>query len=256
MAASDTRLAVANWKLNPGSIGEAKELFLEIRKEASRRGRVETVVAPPYPYLAELRKLTTGKHTFLGAQDLFWEEKGPYTGEVAASMLTSVGVSYVIVGHSERRALGEGNEEVAKKVVAGLKAGFTTILCVGEGERDTNGRYLSFVEEQLRSALQGVPQRSLGKLVVAYEPVWAIGSGTAATPEDVHEMTIFIRRTLTSIYSRTLADRVRILYGGSVNEENVRALIDDGMVDGFLVGGASLKPRAFGAIIGALHEKR
>lgn len=247
------RLIVGNWKMNPLTVGKAKELFIDIRKESSRRTNVETVIAAPGVYLAELRKLTTGVNTKLGAQDVFWEKEGTYTGEVSVPMLESLGVSHVIIGHSERRALGERDEEVAKKVMAALKGGMTTIVCVGESDRDSQGKYLSVVEDQLRSACAGVPKAALKNLVVAYEPVWAIsagnGKGKTATPADVHEMTIFIRRILTSIHERAAADRVRILYGGSVNEENAALLFQDGMVDGFLVGGVSLKPKAFAQIL-------
>ncbi len=251
------RLAVANWKMNPPTVGKAKELFLEIRKHSSRKTNVETVIAAPFTYLAELRKLTTGKHTKLGAQDIFWESFGTYTGEISAPMLASVGVSHVIVGHSERRALGETDEVVAKKAKAAIAGKLTAVVCVGESERDTNGRYLSAVEAQLRSLCAAVTPTMLKQLVVAYEPVWAIsrgdGKGSSATPEDVHEMTIFIRKVLTSIYSRPAAERVPLLYGGSVNQGNVDALLADGVVDGFLVGGASLKPEEFSVILSALH---
>lgn len=252
-----TRLAVANWKMNPPTIGKAKELFLEIRKEARKRSRVETVIAAPYVYLAELRKLTTGSYTKLGAQDIFWKSFGTYTGEVSASMLASVGVSHVIVGHSERRALGETNEQVAQKTHAAVSGKLVAIVCVGESERDTSGAYLSVIEEQVRTALAHVTPAALKRVVIAYEPVWAIstgdGDGKTATADDVYEMTIFIRKILTGLYSRAAAERVTILYGGSVNEHNAETLVNDGMVNGFLVGGASLKPHEFTTIISALH---
>lgn len=255
---STHRTVVFNWKMHPPEVGKAKELFLDIRKAAARRPRVETVVAAPFPYLAELRKLTTGKHTKLGAQDAFWERAGAYTGEVSASMLASVGVSHVIVGHSERRALGETNDMVSRKVAATTRAGLVAVVCVGESERDPHGRYLADVEAQVRAACAGV--RTPKRLIIAYEPVWAIsagdGNGTTASPEDVHEMGIFIRRILSDIYARRTAEQVRILYGGSVNETNAHQLLSDGMVDGFLVGGASLKPSAAAAILSAAHGSR
>lgn len=251
------RLVVANWKLNPSTIGKAKELFIDLRKEATRRRNVETVIAAPSVYLAELRKLTTSMRTKLGAQDVFWEKEGTYTGEVSAPMLASVGVSHVIVGHSERRALGEADEVVSRKVAAATAAGLTAILCVGESTRDTQGQYFSTVEAQLKSACAGVPKAALKRLVVAYEPVWAIssgdGKGKTATPEDVHEMVIFIRKVLTSLYERTPAARVPILYGGSVNEENAAVLLAESEIDGFLVGGASLKPQSFASILSAAN---
>ncbi len=252
------RLIVGNWKLNPLTVGKAKELFIDIRKESSRRNNVETVIAAPFVYIAELRKLTTGVHTKLGAQDVFWEKEGTYTGEISAPMLESLGVSHVIIGHSERRALGETDEQVGKKVSAALKDKLTAIVCVGESERDAHGKYLSVVEDQIRAACADVPKAAFKNLVVAYEPVWAIsagnGKGKTATPADVHEMSIFIRRVLTSIHDRSSADRVRILYGGSVNEENAAELFSEGMVDGFLVGGVSLKPKAFAEILSTAQK--
>lgn len=257
VSAVPKRLVVANWKMNPGTLAEAKALFLDIKKEASRRARVQTVISAPYPYVFELHKLAAGSRTLVGAQNVFWKKEGTYTGEVSAPMLASVGVSYVIVGHSERRALGETDEQVAKKVTAVIRGGLSVVLCVGESERDTSGRYLNVIETQIRTALLGVPKTVLGQLSIAYEPVWAIsggdGKGKTATPGDIHEMTIFIRKVLTSVYSRSSAERVRILYGGSVNEDNAQALMQEGMADGFLVGGASLKPRAFAAILTAAN---
>ena len=252
------RTVIANWKMNPATLAEAKALFLGIKKEASRRSRVETAIAAPFVYLPELQKLIAGSRMRLAAQDVFWEKEGTYTGEVSVAQLASVGVSHVIVGHSERRALGENDEQVAQKVAAVQKGGLTVVLCIGESERDTTGRYLNVIETQLRSALANVPKTALGNLRSAYEPVWAIshgdGKGHTATAGDVHEMTIFIRKVLTSLYTRPSAERVRILYGGSVNEGNASVLIEEGNVDGFLVGGVSLKPRAFAAILTAANE--
>lgn len=255
---STHRIVVFNWKMNPATVGKAKELFLDIRRAAARRANVETVVAAPFPYLAELRKLTTGKRTKLGAQDVFWERAGAHTGDVSASMLVSVGVSHVIVGHSERRARGETDEDVARKAAASIRAGIVPIVCVGEHERDPQGRYLAHVEMQVRAAASAV--RSARQLIIAYEPVWAIssgdGKGRTAQPEDVHEMVIFIRRILSDVYSRRAAEHVPILYGGSVNESNAAALISEGMVDGFLVGGASLHARTASVILSAAHATR
>lgn len=255
------RIVIANWKMNPGTLAEAESLFLDIKKEAARRTKVQTVIAAPYVYLPELHKLVDKSRMRIGAQNVFWKKDGTYTGEVSVSMLVSVGVSHVIVGHSERRALpekmGETDEQVAKKVAAVIKGGLSAVLCIGESERDSTGRYLSVIETQLRTALSGMPQAALKQLAIAYEPIWAIstgdGKGKTATPGDVHEMTIFIRKILTSLYTRPPAERVRILYGGSVGGENAAELMQEGMVDGFLVGGASLKPRAFAAILTAAN---
>lgn len=251
------RIVVANWKMNPNTLPEAKKLFLESKKEAVRQKKVQTIIAVPFVYFAALRTLMTGSRTKLGAQNVSWWKDGTHTGEISAAMLINLGVSHVIVGHSERRALGENNEHVSRKVSAALKEGLVVILCVGEVVRDTGGYYLSIIETQLRTACAVVPKAMLKSLIIAYEPVWAIsegaGDGQTATPDDIHEMTIFIRKILTNIYNRPSAERIPVLYGGSVNEENASVLTQNGMVDGFLVGGASLQPHVFGAILTAAN---
>ncbi len=253
------RVVVANWKMNPRTLAAAKVLFLESKAEASRRTRVQTIIAVPAVYLGALSPLMkTSRSCKLGAQDVFWEQGGTYTGEIAPAMLMSVGVSHVIIGHSERRALGETDVMVARKVAAAIKEGLTAVLCIGESTRDSGGGYLSVVEQQLRSACVGVPKSKLTSLIVAYEPIWAIstgdGKGQTATPGDVYEMTIFIRKVLTTLYTRPSAERVCILYGGSVNEENASILVREAMINGFLVGGASLKARTFAPILSAANE--
>ena len=164
-------------------------------------------------------------------------------------MLKSVGVRYVIVGHSERRARGENNEEIGLDLKSVLKSKVNAILCVGETERDKQGNYFTAVEAQLRAALADVDKKELSNLSIAYEPVWAIGTGDTATPEDAYEMKLFIQKLLVDRFGRTAAEKIRILYGGSVNRTNAETLLTDGKVDGFLVGGASLKATDFGFII-------
>lgn len=248
------KLVIANWKMNPGAIGDAKKLFLDTRTASSRLAHVETVVAPPFPFLAELRKLSSGKRTLLGAQNVHFEKSGAYTGEVSAPMLLSLGVSHVIVGHSERREMGETDESVNKKIHALTKAGLTAVVCVGERERDAAGAYLGFVEEELIAAFQGVTKKQLKNVVIAYEPIWAIGTGNTATPEDAYEMRIFIQKIMTDRYDRKAAMNVPVLYGGSVKAANAESLLSDGECDGFLVGGASLKAKEFGVILKAAQK--
>ena len=245
--------------MNPDTIGKAKKIFLEVRKHVSRKSLTTYVaVAPPAPYLSELERLSPSQRVKLVAQDMFYEKEGAYTGEISLAMLKSVGVEAVIIGHSERRALGDTHEEIRKNVAAALAAKLTAILCVGETKRDSQGNYFTFVEEQLRHALSGVPKAKLKQLVVAYEPVWAIGTGKNATPEDVQEMQLFITKVLVDIFGRTAANSVRIMYGGSVKAKNADELITVGNVDGFLVGGASLDPDEFISIIKIVesHVKR
>jgi triosephosphate isomerase len=243
-------LLIANWKMNPRTLGEAKELFREIKKLA-RHGSF--VIAPPTPYLGELGRIKGTAKIGLAAQDCSAETLGAHTGDIAASMLKSLGASYVIVGHSERRAKGETDDMVRGKAGQIIKAGLSAVICVGERERDTAGRYFGIVESQVRDALKGIPAAKLAQVVIAYEPVWAISTSAAharaATPEDAHEMIIFIRKILTDLYGRQKAQGVKILYGGSVDQKNVADLARGAGAQGFLVGGASLRPRDFGMIV-------
>ena len=245
-------LVVGNWKLNPATAAAAKELFIDVRKAAKTAGKkAVVVVAPPFPFLGELAKLTPSGSVGLAAQDVFYENKGAFTGEVAPSMLASLGVQYVIVGHSERRAMGESDATVAKKAAAALKAKLTPIVCIGESKRDSHGHFYSFVAKELKQSLSGISKQQAGKLVIAYEPIWAIGTGKHATPEDVEEMQLFIKKELTKIYGRNVAHKIPVLYGGSVKPKNAAELYEKGQVNGFLVGGASLRGRDFSEIIKA-----
>jgi len=235
--------------MNPMTLAAAKRLYQDVRKGIAHQRGAHVVVAPPFIYLSEISKQSLSKTVHLGAQDAFWEKLGARTGEVSAAMLKNLKVSHVIVGHSERRALGESNEEVNKKVHTLLKEGMTAVVCVGEERRDNSGNYLNHIEKQVRRASEGVGKAKLGQLVIAYEPIWAIGSGKSESPADVHEMRLFIQKTLTDIYGRNMAARVRVLYGGSVKPDNAHALMEEGAIDGFLVGGASLKANDFVSIV-------
>lgn len=243
--------------MNPGTMGNARKLFLDIRErigKARMKSPVTVAVAPPYPFIGMLAELSPTHRIELSAQDVSAEPTGAHTGEVSVSMLKSLGVQYVIVGHSERRAHGERDEEIGKKLTQVLKARMHAILCVGEKARDKAGNFFSEVERQLAAALAGIPQGSAGRFIVAYEPVWAIGSGKHAEPEDAYEMKLFIRKVLTDKLGRAAAERVRIIYGGSVNRTNAEALLSEGQVDGFLVGGASLRASDFAFIIQAARD--
>lgn len=252
-------LVVGNWKLHPRTLAEAKKVFLATKEASAKASKVDVVVCPPYPFLSELSYLYKGTKPTLGAQDLFYEEEGAYTGTVSGSMLKSVGVKWVIVGHSECRARGDTNKIVAKKLRAALLSEFTVILCVGEKERDHHeGEYYAFVRDEIISALEGVTVSELARLVVAYEPIWAIGgkASDAVTPQTLHEMTIHIRKVLTERYNNTLAKTVRILYGGSVKPDNAASLLREGFIDGFLVGGASVAPAEFAVIIDIAQKSK
>lgn len=246
------KLIIANWKMNPSSIKDAKKLFIGIRQTASKLRNVQTVVAPPFLYLTELNKLYLGHRIKFAGQDVFWADKGSFTGEISSAMLKGVGATYVIIGHSERRALGENNEDVNKKVISVIRAGLTAILCIGESNRDhKDGTHLLFLTRQLESALDNVPKNKLSKIVVAYEPIWTIGKREeeAMRPEELHETVLFIKKTIVNLFGKKSALKVPILYGGSVERGNTEALFVEGMVDGLLIGHASLKVNEFNNIL-------
>lgn len=243
-------LIIGNWKMNPGTKQSARRLFKDVQKGVARIRDVDVAVAPPDVFLSLFDKT---KRPVLCAQNVHWEKLGPRMGEVSVVMFKDIGVKEIIVGHSDRRAAGETNEEVNKKIHTVLKEGLTAILCVGEQKRDTGARYFNFIEKQIHEACAGVAKTKMSQLVIAYEPIWAIGTGKNATPNDAHEMKIFIQKVLTHLYGRNVAMRVRILYGGSVNAKNAEALLTEGMVNGFLVGGASLRSEEFIEIIKIAH---
>lgn len=247
-------LIIGNWKLNPTTSAEAKALFLGVRKKLKKDEKVAVVVAPPFPFIPDLSRLAPASRLPLAAQDVFYEESGAHTGEVSATMLASFGVSHVIIGHSERRANGESDLVVSKKIQAALKRKLVPVVCVGERERDGQAKFYGFVEAQLRSLATGLTARQMAQVVIAYEPIWAIGTGKTATPEDVKEMQLFITTVLTKLYDRSTGKRVRIIYGGSVKPDNAQALHLGGGMEGFLVGGASLKADDFISIIHSISK--
>lgn len=246
-----TALVVGNWKLNPSSLADAQKLIDGIGKKYKQKELQHIAVAPSFVHLSEVAKKIGKKPIALSAQDVGTEVMGPFTGEVSAGQLRDLKVEYVIIGHSERRAMGETDEQVQKKVLLALKHKLTPIVCIGERERDTQGNFFTFVETQVK-ALAGVLQASdIKKVVIAYEPIWAIGTGKTATASDVKEMQLFLFAVLTKLYDKPTAQKVTLLYGGSVKPDNAKELHKEGGMNGFLVGGASLKAEDFLAIIKA-----
>ncbi|HZV48383.1 MAG TPA: triose-phosphate isomerase [Candidatus Dormibacteraeota bacterium] len=243
-------LLAANWKMNPLSAGAAAELAGDVLPAAREHaGRVEVALFPPFPWLLPVARVLEGTEVGLGAQDCHWEASGAFTGEVSAAMLAGW-CDWVIVGHSERRIhFGEDDGMVARKAAAGLAAGLDVILCVGEREEEfVDGRTGAVIERQLRAGLEGVEARGGRRLVVAYEPVWAIGTGRNADPDHAGRTIGLIRRTLVDVLGRP-GQEVRVLYGGSVNAANVASYVGLPTCDGCLVGGASLKAAEFSRMI-------
>ncbi len=254
MPKQDRRPIVAgNWKMNK-TVAEAQALVRELRGMVSMvRDRVEVVVAPPFTAIAPVVKALEDSNVQVAGQNCHWEPSGAYTGELSAGMLKEAGCRYVILGHSERRQyFGETDETVNKRAGAVVKEGLIPILCVGEtlGEREAN-RTLEVVGRQVKGALQGFSAAEVATFVLAYEPVWAIGTGKTATSDQAQEVHAFIRRTLAELYDAGTADKVRIQYGGSVKPDNAAELLGRPDIDGALVGGASLKAGDFAAIVKA-----
>ncbi len=247
------KLIVANWKMNPQTPSEAEKIFLGIAEIAKNSKNTEVVVCAPFVFLPFLKK-KNNKKIVLGAQNVYAELEGAYTGEISPKMLSSLGVKYVIIGHSERRAEGEKNEFIAKKVKQSLKCGLTPIICVGERERDHGHLYLGVVKHQVEEALSLIPKANIKNVVIAYEPVWAIGKNAlrAATAEESMEMSIFIKKTLADMVGPQMAHSVRVLYGASVDPKNTSDFILHGGVDGLLVGRDSLNPKKFDMIINSV----
>jgi len=236
--------------MNPGTFAEAKKLFAGIDKQTSKASRVTTIIAPPYLYIARLK----GKHVSLASQDMFYEEKGSFTGKISAAMLLDAGIKYVIIGHSESRKLGDTNQSVNKKVHAALKTELTPIVCIGEEIRNDDGHHLEFLRAQVTESLWGVSKKQMEKVIIAYEPVWAIGGAIAMSPHDVHEMYLFIQKVLRETWKGVSASTVPVLYGGAVDPTNAAAIVNEGQVDGLLVGRQSLVVESFASIISILNE--
>jgi triosephosphate isomerase len=239
-----------NWKMNK-TVAEAIELVKQLKASLSGVEGVEVAVAPPFTALSAVRKELEGSPIQLAAQNLFWEEKGAFTGEIAPSMLKEVGCHYVILGHSERRQFfGETDETVNRKVRATLSQGLKVIFCIGETLKEREGgKTFAVIERQVPGGLKDIGKEEMRSIVIAYEPVWAIGTGKTATPEQAEEVHRFIRKKLVELYSKEIAEGVRIQYGGSVTPENVKALMGQENIDGALVGGASLKSETFSKIV-------
>jgi triosephosphate isomerase len=238
------KLIVGNWKMNPHSLTEARRVFSAVAKVSATLKKTEVAVCPPAVFLGDFEP---GGKIALGAQNIHFEKEGAFTGEISAAMLSSLKAKYVILGHSERREMGETDEIIAKKVFSALEAGLFVILCVGEKERDAECTYLETLKNQIETSLSGVPIKMLSKLIIAYEPVWAIGAKAKGVvlPEELLETIIFIRKVLSGMYDQPSAHAMKILYGGSVDEKNAGSFMKECGANGLLVGRASVEPKKF-----------
>ncbi|NNF99882.1 MAG: triose-phosphate isomerase [Desulfobacteraceae bacterium] len=247
---SRTPLIAGNWKMHktgPEAVGSACKL---VELTADTAG-VETMIAPTFTALSEVAEAIGGSQIRLGAQNLHWETHGAFTGEISGDMLTAAGCQYVIIGHSERRQyFGDTDEIVNKKVTAALSAGLNPILCIGETETQREAdETFNILDKQVQKGLEDLSENDLNTLVIAYEPVWAIGTGKTATTEQAQEVHLFVRSLIDKKFGKALAQSLRILYGGSVKPSNVKELMGMPDLDGALVGGASLDPETFSQLV-------
>ena len=250
------RIIIGNWKMSPQTLAEARVAFLKIKKTCKKLRRTQAVICPPFVYLHSFKALVS-KQCMLGAQDLFWEREGAYTGEISAGELVDAGARFVIIGHSERRALGETDEDAAKKISAAVREYLLPVLCVGEADRDERGEYTKYIVRQVRHGLRGLKREHLSRIHIAYEPIWAIGARArhAASPDDVFEVSILIRKTLAGMYGKESAENATLLYGGSVDEKNTKEFLEKGGMRGLLIGRASIDPKTFSRILMSAEER-
>ena len=244
------KIIVGNWKMNPATLVEAKKLFGAISADKAKKN-AEIIICSPAVYLSELLKLNKNKKIVLGAQDCSSSPGGSHTGSISCSMLKSAGAKLAIVGHSERRKAGDYDDIINQKIKLVLKGGLRAVLCIGEKEHDTDGQHLKELKFQLQSALFGLPKSQFKNIIIAHEPVWAIGAEAtgADTPDNFCHNRLFIKKVLSDLSSPKIAQEIPILYGGSVNVQNAESFLNEGQADGLLIGRESLKPANFLKII-------
>lgn len=251
------KIIAANWKMNMTQAESAR--FVEsLLLELGDISDVDVVIVPPFTAIAKVNEsLGKAQNIKVGAQNMHWERNGAFTGEISAALLRDLFVRYVVLGHSERRTLfGETNEIVNRKVRAAHEAALRPIVCIGETlEQRDKGKVTKVLASQMRGSLAQLTEKELQETVIAYEPIWAIGTGRTATPEQAQEAHAYIRQIVGEMFDETTGERVRIQYGGSVKPENARALMSQPDIDGALVGSASLDPRSFAQIVNAAREE-
>ena len=249
-------ILVANWKNHPSSLNEAQALLKNLSKKRKLFRKINLFIAPPFPYFESVSKRISG-FSQLAAQNLSSLPIGNYTGQVTPDIFKSFGVRLAIVGHSERRGFGETSEHIARKIKTALRAGIVPLVCFGEKERDKDGEHFEFLRHELKNLLGGLSRKDITKIALAYEPSWAIGKSyqDAIDPTELSQIIVFIKKVLSDLFGRALAEKVPILYGGSVEPANAKKLITSSGVRGFLVGHASLNAKSFENIARAITSK-
>lgn len=245
-------IIVGNWKATPATLKEATMLIKKTEKRLKNK-KEKYLLACPDIFIKPLSEIVS--HGIIGSENINGFEIGQTTGNTTASMIASAGAKFVILGHSEVRAKGEGNENISKKIDLALNQKLTTILCIGEKSRDSHGEYLTFIEEEIKQCLSLARKEMFSDLIIAYEPIWAIGAKNPATIQECFEIVIAIRRTLAKEFGIDSAKKVRVLYGGTVTKENAKDFIEEGGVDGLLIGRASQNASDFSSIILSCHNK-
>jgi triosephosphate isomerase len=244
-------LVIGNWKMYASTLDQAKEIIKKNRAAAGELRRTEVVACPPFVFIHALASKSESTLK-VGAQSVSIHETGAHTGEVSAAMLRDSGVTYVIVGHSETRAAGDTDANIALRLKAVLEAGMHGVLCVGELIRDENGAYLDTLKAQIHASLANIPTNLAKHIVLAYEPVWAIGAKEAMVPDQIYEMSLFVKKVFADVFSQDQAMKVTVLYGGSVNALNAAEIVKVGQVDGLLVGRESVNPTGFADLLKAV----
>ncbi len=246
-------IVVANWKMNPASYKEAKQLFDATRKAAEKTKNSSVVVAPPAIFLRALSLGYQGKKISFAVQHAHFDTRGARTGELSMPQAKDAKASYVLIGHAERRGMGETDDDVRKKTAAALALKMVPIVCVGEKARAHDGEHFDIVRAQLRTALADVAPAKIGSVIITYEPLWTIGKEAAMSPHEMHQMAIFIRKTVVDLFGEA-GHSIKILYGGSVDGKNAAAMLRDGDVRGFLVGRASINAVEFTALLQTIEQ--
>jgi triosephosphate isomerase len=251
---SHERLLVGNWKMNPGTLEEAKNIAKKTRAAAANCKHTRVVACPPFVYIAPCAPREKEHNFNMGAQFVSLHESGAHTGEVSAGMLKDLGVEYVIVGHSEERAAGDTDALISKRITALLDAGLIPIVCVGEKTRAEDGSHFDFLREQIKNTFADVAKKYAREIILAYEPIWAIGAKEAMKPEEVYEMSLFVKKAFADVFTPESAVKITVLYGGSVNFRNAADIMSIGKVDGLLVGRESVNTPGFVELMKAVDE--
>lgn len=251
-------LIIGNWKMTPATLDAAKKRFQAIRRVALKHKKIEVAICPPAPFIVPLATMAKTGKISIGAQDVSVHTEGSHTGEVGASMVETSGATMALIGHSERRAAGDTDAIVSSKITQVLKTDMTIVLCVGESVRDEHGEYLNYIKKQIKEGLTQLSRSQFSQVIIAYEPIWAIGrkDNIAITSHDLHQMVIYIKKFLRESWGETLASIVPILYGGSVTAENAHDVLWNGEVDGLLVGRASWEVESLESIFKAIDTPR